>query len=124
MNDPIFTHFIMIFFSWMLRLDIIQFLSLHQNYFQLSYLPSVRDHPNMAAELMRLYFGNIQILERMLSNTAPTHNKRFSHNKHALFALRKMCLFGEEKDFGKINSLYFSTLSRLRRIFYYFSKIV
>ena len=37
----------------------------------------------------------------------PTHNKH-THNKHTLFALTKMCLFGEEEDFGKINSLYFS----------------
>ena len=30
----------------------------------------------------------------------PSHNKHFSHNKHTLFALTKMCLFGEEEDFG------------------------
>ena len=29
------------------------------------------------------------------------------HNEHTLFAPTKMCLFGEEEDFGKINSLYF-----------------
>ena len=44
--------------------------------------------------------------------TVPTHNKHtpnkhFSHNKQTLFALTKMCLFGEMEDFGKMNSLYF-----------------
>ena len=45
-------------------------------------------------------------------NTVPTHikhtySKHFSHNKQILFALTKMCLFGEEEDFEKINSPYF-----------------
>ena len=44
--------------------------------------------------------------------TVQTHNKHapykhFPHNKHTLFGLTKMCLFEEEEDFGKINSLYF-----------------
>ena len=38
--------------------------------------------------------------------TVQTRNKHFSHNKHTPFVLTKMCLFGEEEDFGKINSLY------------------
>ena len=41
------------------------------------------------------------------SHNKHTHNKHFSHNKHTLFALTKMCLFGEEDGFGKINSLCF-----------------
>ena len=36
-----------------------------------------------------------------------THNKHFPHNKHTLLSLTKMCLFGEEENFGKINSLFF-----------------
>ena len=47
-----------------------------------------------------------------------THNKHFPHNKHTLFALTKICLFREEQNFGKINSLFFSTLSRLGLINY------
>ena len=40
--------------------------------------------------------------------TVQTRNKHFSHNKHTPFVLTKMCLFGEEEDFGKIKkSLYF-----------------
>ena len=37
-------------------------------------------------------------------NTVATHNKNFSYKKHTLFVLTKMCLFGEEEDFGKTNS--------------------
>ena len=45
-------------------------------------------------------------------NTVPTlnkhtPNKHFPHIKHILLTLTKMCLFGEEEDFGKINSLFF-----------------
>ena len=51
-----------------------------------------------------------------------THNKHFSHNKHTLFALTKMCLFGEEEDFGKINSLYFLKIESLKTHFVLFLK--
>ena len=47
------------------------------------------------------------IIYTVPSHNKHTHNKHFSHNKHTLFALTKMCLFGEEEDFGKINSLCF-----------------
>ena len=37
-------------------------------------------------------------------NTVPayykhTHNNHFSHHKHILFALTKMCLLGEKEDY-------------------------
>ena len=56
------------------------------------------------------------------SVTVSTQDEHVSHNKHTLFALTKMCLFGEEEDFGQINTeaCIFSTLSRLTLIFYYF----
>ena len=44
-----------------------------------------------------------------------THNKYFSHNKRALFALAKMFLFGEEEDFGV--SLAFSLLATFSLFF-------
>ena len=55
-------------------------------------------------------------------NTVPTHNKHthnkhFFHNKQTLFALMKMCLFGEEDDFGKINSRYFFNVASLKTYF-------
>ena len=43
-----------------------------------------------------------------------------SHNKHTLFAPTKMCLFGEEEDFGKINSLYFFIIESLKTHFLLF----
>ena len=51
---------------------------------------------------------------------------RDSLKNYMLLIISTLCLFWEEEDFGKINSLYFfSTLSRLLRlIFYYFWKIV
>ena len=39
------------------------------------------------------------------TNKKHTHNKYFSHNKHTLFALTKMCLSEEEEDFGKNHEL-------------------
>ena len=46
-----------------------------------------------------------------------------THNKHTFFALTKMCLFEEEEDFGKINSLYFFHHWVAWLIFYYFWKL-
>ena len=45
-----------------------------------------------------------------------TPNKHFPHNKHTLFAPTKMCLFWE-RDFGKINSLYFKHIFQNKHIF-------
>ena len=45
----------------------------------------------------------IRSYRRFKQHSVPTPNKHFSHNKHTLFALAKMCLFVEEEDFGKIN---------------------
>ena len=53
-------------------------------------------------------------------NTVPTYNKHFSHSKHTLFALTKMCLFGEEANFGKINSLHFFIFLRYWQHFLFF----
>ena len=49
--------------------------------------------------------------------TVATINKHFFHNKHTLFVLTKMCLFGEEEDFGKINNLYFFNFFVIGNIF-------
>ena len=52
----------------------------------------------------------------MPSHNKQTHNRHFSHNKHAFFALTKMYLFGVEEDFGK-NSLYFFNIESLKTYF-------
>ena len=55
--------------------------------------------------------GSVNVLRFIFPlYTVPTHNKHIHnkhivHNKHTLFVLTKMCLFWEEEDFGKINSL-------------------
>ena len=68
----------------------------------------------------------LQILENNFklkrSDTVPSHNKHttnthISNNKRTLFALTKMCLFWEKKDFGKINSLYFFNIEALKTHF-------
>ena len=45
----------------------------------------------------------IKKISTVPSHNKQTHNKNFSHNKHAFFALTKMCLFGEEEDFKKFS---------------------
>ena len=52
----------------------------------------------------------------------PTHNKHLSHNRHTLFALTKMRLFGKEEDFGKINSLYLLNIESFKTHFLYLLK--
>ena len=51
------------------------------------------------------------MIARLAKNDSKINKKIFAltvhpHNKHTLFALTKMCLFGEEEDFKKINSSY------------------
>ena len=55
-------------------------------------------------------------------STVPTIYKHFSHSKHTLFALTKICLFWEEEDFGKINSLYFFNIESFKTYFLLFLK--
>ena len=45
------------------------------------------------------------------SHNKHTYNKHVFHNKRTLFVLTKMCSFGDEEDFGKINSMSFLTFS-------------
>ena len=45
-----------------------------------------------------------------------------SHNKHTIFALTKICLFNEEEDFGKINSLHFFNIESLKNPYTLFLK--
>ena len=59
----------------------------------------------------------MMLKDKSKRSTVSTHNEHFSHNKHVLFALTKICLFGEEEDFGKINSLYFFNTESLRTHF-------
>ena len=62
-------------------------------------------------------------------NTVPTHdkhtrNKHFSHNKHTFSSEQKFAYFGKGRILEKFIACIFSTLSRLRLIFYYFWKNV
>ena len=75
----------------------------------------------------RTWFCKKLVLLRITCNTVHPHNKHtpnkhIPHNKHTLFALTKMCLFGEEEDFGKINSLYFFNIESLKTHFLLFLK--
>ena len=43
--------------------------------------------------------GRVRVNYTVHPHNKHTPNKHFPHNKHTLFALSKMCLFGEEEDF-------------------------
>ena len=58
------------------------------------------------------------------SHNKHTHNKHFSHNKHTLFALTKMCLFGEEEDFGKQVACIFDMINFILRNFRIFLPMI